>query len=102
MIECMREIDDPDQDYIADDELAKRVCAALNQSLVTSAADAMDAERLDFLDTNVHKFRMGWQVGAAPVGNLSVRAIIMGGSPIREAIDSAMAASRNGDTEGQS
>jgi hypothetical protein len=57
-----------------------------------AAATSDDAALLDFLDTNVHKFRMGWQVGAAPVGNLSVRAIIMGGQPIREAIRSAMSA----------
>jgi hypothetical protein len=48
-----------------------------------------DAARLDFLDTNCHKFRMGWEVGAAPVGNLSVQAIIRGGKTIREAIDAA-------------
>lgn len=29
-IECLRDIDDPDRDYVADDELAKHVCAALN------------------------------------------------------------------------
>jgi hypothetical protein len=51
-----------------------------------------DTARLNFLDTNVHKFRMGWRVGQAPVGNLSVQSIIMGGQPIREAIDAARAA----------
>jgi FtsZ-binding cell division protein ZapB len=48
-----------------------------------------DAERLDFLDSN-KDFSMGWKVNVAPVGNLSVRGIIMGGLPIREAIDAAM------------
>lgn len=48
-----------------------------------------DAERLDFLDSN-RRFRMGWSVKAAPVGNLSITGIIMGGLPIRDAIDAAM------------
>jgi hypothetical protein len=30
MIDCQREIDHPDQDYVADDALAMKVCAALN------------------------------------------------------------------------
>jgi len=30
MIQCEKEIDDPDQDYVADDELAKKVCRAMN------------------------------------------------------------------------
>ena len=49
-----------------------------------------DAERLDYLDENL-KFKMGWSVGAAPRGNLSLTSIILGGKPIREAIDSAIA-----------
>lgn len=69
------------------------------QSAATSAADAKDADRLNFLDTNA-RFRMGWEVGAAPVGNLSVRAIITGGLPIREAIDKAMAAAPSSEIGG--
>ncbi len=49
MIDCRREIDDPDQDYVADDGLAKRVCAALNavaqdgaESALKSAETRMD------------------------------------------------------------
>lgn len=72
----------------------------LDQSPATSAADAKDAARLDFLDTNVHRFRMGWRLGSAPVGNLSIQSIIMGGSPIREAIDAAMAAAPSSEIGG--
>lgn len=53
--------------------------------------DALDTRRLDFLDGN-SRFRMGWQVGVAPVGNVSVTSVVMGGKPIREAIDAAIAA----------
>ena len=52
------------------------------------AIQSGDTERLDFLDTN-KRFRMGWNVGAAPAGNLSIQSIITGGKPIREAIDAA-------------
>jgi hypothetical protein len=48
-----------------------------------------DAERLDFLDSN-KRFTMGWHVGVAPVGCISVRSIIHGELSIREAIDAAM------------
>jgi|SRR5687768_2395514 len=48
-----------------------------------------DATRLDFLDGN-KRFDMGWVVGIAPRGNLSITSIIMGGLSIREAIDNAM------------
>lgn len=48
-----------------------------------------DSALLDFLDTNA-RFKMGWAVKAAPVGNLSVQSIIRGGTPIREAIRAAM------------
>jgi hypothetical protein len=68
--------------------------APVSQAVEQPADDAEDAARLDFLDTNVHRFRMGWEIGAAPVGNLSVRSIIMGGKPIREAIDAAMSATK--------
>jgi len=71
--------------------------APVSQAVEQPADDAEDAARLDFLDTNVHRFRMGWEIGAAPVGNLSVRSIIMGGKPIREAIDAAMSATKQED-----
>jgi hypothetical protein len=48
-----------------------------------------DGERLDFLDSN-RRFLMGWEVGVAPVGCISVRGIIHGPLSIREAIDAAM------------
>ena len=48
-----------------------------------------DAERLDFMDSN-RKFLMGWEVGIAPVGCISVRSVIHGPLSIREAIDAAM------------
>ena len=50
-----------------------------------------DTDRLNFLDSNL-KFKMGWQVGQAPAGNISVTAVIMGGKNIREAIDTLMLA----------
>lgn len=50
-----------------------------------------DTDRLNFLDRNL-KFKMGWQVGQAPAGNISVTAVIMGGKNIREAIDTLMLA----------
>lgn len=63
------------------------------------AANAKDAARLNFLDTNA-RFKMGWKVGMAPVGNLSVQSIITGGLPIREAIDAAMAAAPSSEKGG--
>ena len=51
-----------------------------------------DAQRLDFLDGNM-RFKMGWAVGKAPIGNLSVSSVIQpSGKPtsIRTAIDIAM------------
>lgn len=75
------------EDVYAYVEEARKVIAASTSQ--EPAVQAQDAARLDFLDTNA-KFRMGWRVGAAPVGNLSVQSIIMGGKPIREAIDEAM------------
>lgn len=53
-----------------------------------------DAARLDWLDATNQRFRMGWKVGKAPAGNVSVQAVIQLGSgpltSIREAIDKAM------------
>jgi hypothetical protein len=62
------------------------------RAILQSSERDKDEARLDFLDSN-EKFKMGWQVRAAPAGNLSVTSIIMGGKPIREAIDAAIAAS---------
>ena len=50
-----------------------------------------DADRLDFLDRNL-KFNTGWDVGIAHVGLISVAAIGLRKTTIREAIDNA----RNG------
>lgn len=54
-----------------------------------------DAERLDTLDGNA-KFRLGWEVMRAPIGNLVVHSVAFLGSKkpttIREAIDAAIAA----------
>jgi hypothetical protein len=55
-------------------------------------ADKRDAERLDWLDATNKRFRMGWYCGIAPAGNVSLTTVIMGGKPIRQAIDSALSA----------
>lgn len=52
-----------------------------------------DSQRLDWLDARNKRFRMGWKVGMAPAGNVSVQPVIqLGGSvtSIRDAIDAAM------------
>lgn len=64
---------------------------------VLSRIDALskDAERLDYLDTTNKRFSMGWKVGKAPAGNISINSIIyLGDRPItiREAIDAAISA----------
>ena len=51
-----------------------------------------DAKRLNWLDDTNKRFRMGWEVGQAPAGNVSIRTIITGGKSIRDAIDAAMLA----------
>lgn len=64
-----------------------------------TGAEVDDAARLDFLDATNKRFQMGWKVNIAPAGNVSVQSIIMGGRPIREAIDAARGADegeRNG------
>lgn len=68
-----------------------RAMHAAAPSKPSVSADAQDAKLLDFLDTNA-KFRMGWEVRVAPVGNLSIASVIMGGKTIREAIVAAIAA----------
>ena len=65
--------------------------AALCTALEAAQADAA---RLDYLDGNL-RFKMGWNIGAAPAGNLSVTSVIFLGKPpvtIRQAIDAAIAA----------
>jgi len=62
-------------------------------------AEPSPADMLDWLDETNKRFKMGWEVGAAPAGNVSVRTIIMGGKPIREAIRAAMPAPK-GDSNG--
>lgn len=61
-----------------------------------------DAKRLDFLDGNM-RFKMGWYVGAAPVGNLLVSSVIQPSgktTSIRTAIDAAMAKTHNTEVKG--
>ena len=57
------------------------------------AVDAEDAARLDWLDAQNLRFRMGWQVIKALPGNVSVKSIIFTGTQppvsIRAAIDAA-------------
>lgn len=51
-----------------------------------------DAERLDLLDRNL-RMRMGWHVGIAQAGNVSVSSVIQPSVPttsIRDAIDAAL------------
>ena len=64
---------------------------------VSGAGDAKDAERLDWLDRNLG-MKMGWRVGVAPAGNVSITSVVqLGGgdpTPIRAAIDAALAAAR--------
>lgn len=60
-------------------------------------ADRRDAQRLDWLDATNARFKMGWDVGVAPAGNVSVKSVIqLGRTPtsIRDAIDAALAAER--------
>ncbi len=61
-----------------------------------AATAPSDALRLDWLDQTNKRFKMGWDVGLAPAGNCSVKVIIMGGKPIREAIDAAITAAKKG------
>jgi hypothetical protein len=64
------------------------------------AAARADAERLDFLDSKNLPLKMGWCIGVAPAGNLSVRSVIQlwdEPKPIREAIDAARQAEAQGE-----
>ena len=66
---------------------------APTQASQPQAVDAEDAARLDWLDAQNLRFRMGWQVGKAPAGNVSVKGVIFAGTQppvsIRAAIDAA-------------
>lgn len=58
-------------------------------------ASGEDAKRLDWLDAVNAPFRMGWQIGLAPAGNVAIHSVIQLGdgaktTPIRAAIDAAM------------
>ena len=61
-----------------------------------------DTKRLNFLDGTL-RMKMGWHVGAAPAGNLSVSSVIKPSGPmsIRTAIDAAMAKPHNAPLSGQ-
>lgn len=55
------------------------------------AAGGKDTERLNFMDRNL-KMRMGWSVGVALAGNVSIQSVISTRRPtsIRDAIDAAL------------
>ena len=75
------------------DALFDKAIATLEAALPVAVGAGEDAELLDWLDAANLKMRMGWKVGKAPAGNVSVTSIIFLGSepvPIREAIRAAM------------
>jgi hypothetical protein len=55
-----------------------------------------DTALLDFMDRNL-RMNMGWRVGVAPAGNLSVQSVINNKTSIRDAIAAAAAQQRAGD-----
>ncbi|NIE67436.1 hypothetical protein [Burkholderia sp. Ax-1719] len=62
------------------------------KSATTPAERVSDAARLDWLDATNARFKMGWRVGRAPAGNVSVSTVIQldgDPTPIRAAIDEA-------------
>lgn len=67
-----------------------KVCNLL-RAISTSPADhACDSARLDWLDATNARFKMGWRVGRAPAGNVSIGTVIElndDPTPIRAAID---------------
>jgi hypothetical protein len=72
----------------------ERVC--LDATCDAPSADAVDAQRLNWLDQTNERFKMGWRVGIAPAGNVSIQRVIELGedkTSIRAAIDKAIAAS---------
>lgn len=77
-------------------EPLQHALAAPQAPVAGQPAEPSPADMLDWLDETNKRFKMGWEVGAAPAGNVSVRTIIMGGKPIREAIRAAMPAPKGG------
>lgn len=72
-----------------DMELLRAALAAPAQG---DAKVLADAELLDWLDDTNKRFKMGWKVGLAPAGNVSITSIIqLGGelTPIRDALRDA-------------
>ncbi|MFA5633420.1 MAG: hypothetical protein WC997_18170, partial [Porticoccaceae bacterium] len=78
----------------ADMDLCDEFSAAL--AALSSVQDREDAQRLNWLDAQNARFRMGWRVGQAPAGNVRIDSVIVTGrskpASIREAIDAARAA----------
>lgn len=65
---------------------------AWNRRAALQSQDREDAGRLDWLDASNKKHRMGWSVGVAPAGNVSITSVVTlrrDPTPIREAIDHA-------------
>lgn len=66
------------------------------RGLAECTQDREDAQRLDWLDAQNARFRVGWHVGRAPAGNVRINSVIVTGrsklTSIREAIDAARAA----------
>lgn len=76
--------------------------AERNQLRAQVSALQADAERLDYLDKNL-SMKMGWIVGVAPAGNISITSVIyLGGEPqtIRDAIDGARTGTTAARTKG--
>ena len=71
-------------------------CKILIEAVTAHIDEAIEARedsaRLDFLDENLGMFpiQMGWNVGVAPGGNVSITTVIGGQNNIRESIDFAM------------
>jgi len=71
-----------------------------NNSALVKEVEALraDRDRLNWLDANNVPKRMGWAVGIAPAGNVSVSSVVFLGSEpvtIRGAIDAARAEARD-------
>lgn len=69
------------------------ILAHIDQQAAEIARLREDADRLDWLDVTNARFRIGWRVGQAPIGNVNVQTIVQLGSgaltDIRTAIDAA-------------
>jgi len=82
------------------DLLAENVHLKFELSASKREVEALraDAERLNWLDANNIPKRLGWKVGTAPAGNVSVSSVLsLGPEPvtIRAAIDAARAEARD-------